>query len=59
MISYESVSRIREFGSVADLDIFTVGSRRERIRLDGATNEGLDDDYDIGCLNALSMTSGS
>ena len=36
IVSYESVSRIREFRSAADLDIFAVGSRRERIRLDGA-----------------------
>ena len=36
IVSYESVSKIREFGSTADLDIFAVGSRRDRMRLDGA-----------------------
>jgi hypothetical protein len=56
MISCESVSRMREFGSIVNLDVFTVGSQRERIRSDGAVNEGLDGGYDIGC--ALSITSG-
>jgi len=32
----ESVSMMREVGSGADLDIFWVGSRRERIRGEGA-----------------------
>jgi len=35
MISYGSVSRMREFGSTADLNIFSMTSRRERVRLDG------------------------
>jgi hypothetical protein len=39
MISYGSVSRMREFGSTADLDIFAVTSRRERVRMDGAENQ--------------------
>ena len=38
MVSYELVSKIREFGSIADLDIFAVGSQRLRTRLDSATN---------------------
>jgi len=42
MVSNESVSKMREFGSIADLDIFAVGSRKERMRLDGATNSDLD-----------------
>ena len=29
MISCESVSRMREFGSIVNLDVFTVGSQRE------------------------------
>jgi len=33
MVSYESVSKTREFGSIKDSDIFAVGSRRERMRL--------------------------
>jgi hypothetical protein len=47
---------MREFGSIVNLDVFTVGSQRERIRSDGAVNEGLDGDYDIGC--ALSIIFG-
>ena len=35
-----NVSRMREFGSAADLDIFAVASRRERMRLDGAVTNG-------------------
>ena len=38
MVSYESVSKIREFVSIADLDIFAVGSQRERMCLDSATH---------------------
>jgi hypothetical protein len=58
MILCESVSRIPDFGSIVYLDIFTVGSRSERMRSDGAVNEGLDGGCDIGCPNALNMTSG-
>jgi hypothetical protein len=53
MISCESVN---EFGSIVNLDVFTVGSQREIFRSHGAVNEGLDGDYGIGC--ALSITSG-
>ena len=39
IISYESVSRMREFGSTADLDIFSVTSQRERAHMDGSENQ--------------------
>jgi hypothetical protein len=52
MISCKSVSRIRKFGSIVNLGIFTVGSLRERMRSDGAVNEGLDVGHDIGCPKA-------
>ena len=32
MVSYESVSKIREFESIADLEIFALESRSERMR---------------------------
>jgi len=52
----QSVSRMCEFGSMVNLDIFTVGSRREGMRFDGAVNGELDGGHDVGCPKALNIT---
>ena len=40
MVLGESVRRIRDLGSVADLDILVVGCRRDMIRFAGAVGSG-------------------